>query len=157
MKLLDKLLINEEFIYTGNLEELERDLRVLEDKSILIQKLDEQKIKFKSTFSWGTLKATDGFQVVEGINVMALTNQLDENLLKLKFITKLRPEHYFIAALYILFIAIMIVQKEEVWVCLLLFGLWIVFHICFHWVYRMQERTVIKSVVNGLKLKEYNS
>jgi len=144
MKLFDRLKINEEFIYTGSSEEFEKDLKILENKDILIQRIDEQKIKFKPTFSWGTGLSSGGIQIAEGINVIALTKQINEKLLKLNLTIKIRFEHYFIAIFYILFIVIMIVQKEKIWVYFFLLGLWIIFHLWFHWVYRIQERAVIK-------------
>lgn len=88
------LTIDESYIYPGSTEDLFKNLKKLQ--LVNCQIVDYAEIELSPKISWGTL-FTGSAGV--GISVQAMVSKIGDNQQKIHFKTRVRPEHYFIAAM----------------------------------------------------------
>jgi hypothetical protein len=149
MKLLT---VDRDFVYNGRLDDFNERLRNLKD--IRHNSLTDREIKFSPFISLGTLIISGAVGLVDGINVRAIISDTDSNQLKINLRTKGRPEHYFIIVLFIFFFVAIIFSDESKWLILYVFGLWIICHAWFQFIYRLQENHLIEKIVSKFRLRE---
>ncbi len=143
------LTINKSFVLDGSREDFFQNLNDI--KSINYAVVTFEEIELSPSASYGTLfMGSYG----NGISVKAFLIQNKDKQLKINFKTKVRPEHYLIAAMIIGFYVILPMFEKPNWLYLYLFGIWIVCHSWFHFVYRYQENHIIKELVSKMGLEE---
>jgi hypothetical protein len=147
-KLIKLLTIDKEFVFNGRLSDLQQILKNLKD--INYETLSERELKFTPTISWGTLTMTGG--VGFGINVRAFLVDQGSDQLRIKFKTRVRPEHYFLIVLFIFFFIAAFANDEPKWLIPYVFGLWIIGHSWFQFIYRIQENYLVDKVAKKLRL-----
>ena len=148
IELMKLLTINKEFIFIGKIDDLIATLK--SSTHIDYELLSEREIKFRPTISWGTM--TGQIRLVEGINVRAYVAILDSDRLKIFLQTKVRPEHYFLIVMFIIFFIAIAFSDESKWALLYVIGLWIICHIWFQFIYRVQENYLVDKIVKKLRL-----
>ena len=154
MKKIIKLLkIEKEYAFSGTLVDFNEKVRTF--KSINVELLSENEIKFSSQLSLGTMISNTGLFATEDINIRATISEFDAERLRIKLSSKIRFEHYVIAFMFILFLVFSIVEKESIWLIPSLLALWIIFHSWFQYIYRSQENQIIQTVVSKLNLKRF--
>ena len=146
--LIKLLTINKEFVFSGKIEDLRRILK--DSKDINYEVLSKRELKFTPDVSWGTMKMSGGVNF--GINVRAFLADEGSDQLRIKFKTSVRPEHYFLIVLFLFFFAGAIFSDESKWMILYIFGLWIICHSWFQFIYRLQENFLLDKVVKRLSL-----
>lgn len=150
MNRIDKLLrIDKEFIFFGQLDDLRGELKNLKDINYEI--LGEGQINFKQRMSWGTM-TMNGIDLVDGINVKALVTHLDSERMKINLRTKVRPEHYFLSVTFVALLIMVKFSNEPKWLFLYVFGVWIVCHAWFQFIFRLQENNLVDKIVKKLEL-----
>jgi hypothetical protein len=147
-KLIKLLTIDKEFVFIGQMGDLMEKLK--NAKSINYEILSEREIKFMPNISWGTMVMAGGHGLVDGINIRASVNDLDSDRLKISLRTRVRPEHYFLIVLFIFFFMGVIFSSESKWLVLYVFGLWIICHSWFQFIYRLQENYLVDKIVKRL-------
>jgi hypothetical protein len=151
MSRINKLLtIDKEFIFFGQLDDLRGQLK--NSKDINYEMLADGQIKFKPRISWGTMTMTGGLDLVDGINVKGSATNLDSERMKINLRTKVRPEHYLLIVMFIAFFIGVIFSDESKWLFLYVFGLWIICHSWFQFIYRLQENYLVDKIVKKLRL-----
>lgn len=145
-ELIKRLTIDKDFIFLGQFQDLNEVLK--KSKDINYQMLSEREIQFSPTISWGT--GGMGFK----INVRALVSDLNSDRLKINIKTSVRPEHYFIIVLFIFFFIGIISSNESKWHIVFVFGLWIICHSWFQFIYRLQEKYLLDKIVKRLRLSK---
>ena len=154
MRKIKKLFkIEKEYAFSGTLVDFNEKVRTF--KSINVELLSENEIKFSSQLSLGTMISNIGLFATEDINIRATISEFDAERLRIKLSSKVRFEHYFIAFMFILFLVFSIVEKESIWLIPSLLALWIIFHSWFQYIYRSQENQIIHTVVSKLNLKRF--
>lgn len=148
IRFIKSLTINRDYIFFGLQADFESQLNKI--KWVRTNPTGKNEIKLFPFVSLGTLMF--GGIGSLSINVLVRSSPIDEGTLKINFSTKIRPEHYFIAALFILFLIVFIL-KEGIGVGLFILGLWIIFHLWFQLVYRVQENHLIDKVVGKCRLR----
>lgn len=149
---LKHLTLNRSFIFDGNREEFMDILR--QTDNIAIEKTTKQEIKIAPTVSWGTLTFSGGASSY-GINIRANLTEFGPNKLKVHLRTPIHPEHYLVIVTFIFFLVISGFSggsKKSEWFYVL--GIWIVCHLWFHFMYRLQENYILKKIVDKLGLKK---
>jgi hypothetical protein len=146
--LIKLLTINKEFVFLGKIDDLKTTLT--SSKDIDYELLSEREIKFRPTISWGTM--TGQIRLVEGIHVRAYVAVLDSDRLKIFLQTKVRPEHYFLVVMFIIFLIAISFSDESKWALLYVSGLWIICHVWFQFIYRLQENRLVGKIVKKLSL-----
>lgn len=106
---------------------------------------------FSPTISWGTLS---GPIFNSQIIARALVAKLDNEIVTINFRTRVRIEHYFLVALFIVFFVVFNQTEESPWVNVFLFGAWTFSHLWSHFIYRYQENRLIEKLVEKLRLRE---
>lgn len=149
MNLLKRFGLNQEYFYSGKLEELENKILILD--GLNVEKVVEKKYKLYATFCFGTISLAKSLGI-EGINVVASITENDLRKQKICFTSKPRPELYLIAGTCILFIIVAMKQHEPLQTYLIGFGAWIGTHLWFQWIFRKQEKAVISRAVEQLYL-----
>jgi hypothetical protein len=150
--LIKKLTIDRDFVFSGERKEL---ISILQDTRVVNFKLvDHSEIKLYPDISWGTIVFTGGLQglQVEGINIRVKTSPLGPGRIKINFRTRIRPEHYFMVGLFVFFFIAATFSNESWWIFPYIFGLWIISHSWFQFIYRAQENYLIEKVVKKLRL-----
>jgi hypothetical protein len=145
--------IEKEYAFSGTLVDFNEKVRTF--KSINVELLSENEIKFSSQLSLGTMISNIGLFATEDINIKATISEFDAERLRIKLSSKVRFEHYFIAFMFILFLVFSILEKESIWLIPSLLALWIIFHSWFQYIYRSQENQIIHTVVSKLNLKRF--
>ena len=145
--------IEKEYAFSGTLVDFNEKVRTF--KSINVELLSENEIKFSSQLSLGTMISNIGLFATEDINIRATISEFDAERLRIKLSSKVRFEHYFIAFMFILFLVFSILEKESIWLIPSLLALWIIFHSWFQYIYRSQENQIIHTVVSKLNLKRF--
>lgn len=149
MKRLIKLLtLDKEFVFAGKQEDLMMLLK--NSKDVNYEVLSDNEVQFTPDISWGTMSIGAGFSV--GIKVNAILADREVDRVNVNFRTSIRPEHYFLIVVFVIFFVGIIFSNEPKWLILALFGLWIVCHAWFHFIYRLQETSLVDKVVKKLRL-----
>ncbi|MBS1553548.1 MAG: hypothetical protein JSU09_01365 [Bacteroidetes bacterium] len=146
------LTVDREFIFNGQLTDFNERLGKLKD--IRCNALSDREIKFSPFISLGTMVISGAVGLVDGINVRAIISDTDTNQLKINLKTKVRPEHYFIIVLFIFSFVAIIFSNESKWLIPYVFGLWIICHAWFQFIYQLQENHLIEKIVSKLRLRE---
>jgi hypothetical protein len=152
-KIIKLFKIEKEYAFSGTLVDFNEKVRTF--KSINVELLSENEIKFSSQLSLGTMISNIDLFATEDINIRATISEFDAERLRIKLSSKIRFEHYFIAFMFILFLVFSIVEKESIWLLPSLLALWIIFHSWFQYIYRSQENQTIHTVVSKLNLKRF--
>lgn len=148
--------IDRSYFFKGNKEDFFNQLE--EIKGIKFESEDYKLVKIYPTTSWGTLTFNiNSVQSINGIHVLAHVNfageyTSKETRLKIIFKSSLRPEHYFLAAIFFIIFIGTIFSNTPVWVSLMLPGIWIISHLRFQIIFRLQQNNVIDKVVRNLSL-----
>lgn len=143
-KLIKRINIDRDFCFSGQRADL--NLILKNTQGIRYQFNAHNELKFSPKISWGVLNV-----IGTEINVRALLTGLDSGKIKINFRTSIRPEHFF---LIVLFAIPFFTLDLTIWGVLGLVGLWIIFHLWFHFIYRYQENKVIDNIIEKLKLKQ---
>lgn len=146
-QLIRALTLNKEFVFNGQMEEFKE---ILKKSNLNYETLSEREIKFTPTISWGTLTFGGGFSI--GISVRALLSDLGPDRLKINLRTSVRPEHYFLIVVFIVFFINAISDDESKGMFIYVFVIWIVCHLWFQFIYRLQENSLADKVVKRLRL-----
>jgi len=147
--ILKYLLINRQFTFSGKKSDLIGAINKV--KGISVKEINIDKLKIYPWISIGTLVAKSGHSWVDGINIKAELMESDSSLIKLRLLTTMRPEHYFIAGIFILFFVFIPLDKGMTYK---LISDWLIAHILFQLVCRIQEELLIKLLTKGLKLSK---
>lgn len=152
MDLIKILSVDQDYVFLGERKDLVSILQ--ETKVFKFRLIDHTEIRFYPDISWGTMVGGLPGLEVEGINVRAKTSPLGTDRLKVNFRTRIRPEHYFMIGLFIFFFmgTAFSNKPEPWWTFLYLFGLWIICHSWFQFIYRAQENYLIEKLVKELRL-----
>jgi hypothetical protein len=148
-QLINRLTINKTYYLVGEVSDFEIALN--NTKGIRHQVDGVNEFCFSPTASWGTLS---GPIFNSQITVRALVAELDDGRVKINFRTRVRIEHYFLIILFIIFFICFNHADESPWVNFFLLGVWIIFHVWFHFIYRYQENRLIEKLVEKLRLRE---
>lgn len=149
--MLKRLKLYREYIFHGSYEELQTSFEQL--KKPRTTRVNESTFKVRPLISLGTLIVYGFGKSIDGINVLASTQSIDENRQQVTFTTKIRTKHYFFIFVFGFITIISFSAKDSPPITLVL-GLWIVFHLWFQLVYRVQEKIVMEKVADKLKLTE---
>jgi hypothetical protein len=144
---LEPILLKEEFIYNGTVEELNEQIRLNNNKKFRTKWSESNRFEFFAKWSLGTLFFRGFPTAVDGIKGFAELKNIDGNKTQVHLKTKVRFElYFFLIILCIMCIAGLITQPDfPIWLLLLIpFGV-----IWFWFVYRVQEKMLFK------KLREY--
>lgn len=146
-KFLEPILLKDEFIFYGSVDELKEKIKLDNDKKFTIEWSDNYNFKFLSNWSIGTLIVKGFPNAADGIKGYAKLKSFGENKTKIELKTKVRIELYFFLILMSLMIISGFFAEDDFpnWMFLLLpAGLtW------FWFVYRVQERMLFN------RLKKY--
>ena len=140
------LTIDKQFSFKGQLDELHEILR--NSKDINYELLSERELRFTPDISWGTLRISGG--VSFGIYLKATLKEQDCSSVKINFKTNIRPEHYFIIAVFIFFFVGVIFSGESMWLFHYVLVLWIILHCWFQFIIRLQENYLLERIVKRL-------
>lgn len=145
------LTLKEEFILFGDRDQLLEELRQIDDLRFKI--LESRIIKIFPNFSLGTLivQGMPGF--VDGINVRLSTSELEPGRVKLSFSTKVRPEVYFLVAISIVALLVMLADDAGYETWLYTFGVLAAVFGWFLFIYRSQEQAVVRTLLKCLRRK----
>ncbi|MBX0334161.1 hypothetical protein K3G39_13030 [Pontibacter sp. HSC-14F20] len=92
MNLFKRLKLNEEYIFFGNAQDLERFL--LSSKEPKVEKIGRQEYSLTPSFSMGTLMVMGMKKQVTGINVTASVTTINQAYQQIQFTTTPRIEHF---------------------------------------------------------------
>ncbi len=147
MKFLNQLKLNEVYIYSGEnfKEELSRS------KNWYSGSIGKYKFYASPLASAGVLSinGTNSFP----IKIFMESCELTGGEQRIEIRTKLRAEHYFIVLLFVVFMIAIPFLEEFSWWFLLLLPIWVICHIWFHFICRVQEEMLVKKIVKQLRLK----
>ena len=144
---LEPIILKEEFIFNGTINELNERIRLNNDKKFRTKWSESNKFEFFAKWSLGTLMFRGFPTAVDGIKGFAELKLIGENKTRVLLKTKVRIELYiFLVILTIMCVAGLATQSDfPIWLLLLIpFGL-----LWFWFVYRIQEKMLFK------KLREY--
>jgi hypothetical protein len=144
--------LNREFNYQGTKEELEQSLTSF--KELNIENVSKKSYKLRPHFSLGTIRVKGLPGLIDGINVVFTINEIEKEKQHIRFTTNIRFEHFFIAIVFIVIITGILFSEESKWLVLYSTGLWLVFHLWFHWILRVQENLVVEKTVKRLRLRK---
>jgi hypothetical protein len=116
---------------------------------VSIKELTDKKIKIYPCISIGTLISKSGRSWIDGINIKAELVDNDSAFTHIRLLTTLRPEHYFIAGIFILFLILLPRVNETTYDIILN---WLSVHIWVQVVCRIQEELLIRKLTKGLRL-----
>jgi len=146
-ELLDPILLKDEFIFNGTIDQLNEKIRLNYNKKFSTEWSEDNKFKFVSNWSIGTLMVRGFPNAVEGIKGYAKLKKIDNNKTKVELKTKVRIELYVFLIIMTIIIPIGFIFEKDFpnWMILLLPAgiLW------FWFVYRVQEKMLFG------KLKKY--
>ena len=150
MSFIDKILLNETYVYKGNKDVLLKKLKTNKK----VSQSDKNEYSAKEKYSFGVLTA-NGIPLNNGIKVFFSIEECSPSKYYIRFRTKLRMEHYFLITLFLSFIIGSSLSSETpYYISLFIFGLWIIFHLWFHFVFRCQEQGLTEDIVANLKVKK---
>lgn len=152
MNLLNKLRLSKQYTFDGTIADLVKEFEQIEN--LRVERVGHNIFKLRPFVSYGTLIVWGLGRTVDGINVTATLTQTNENKQRILFTTKVRPEHLFIVIIFPFFMFIIIWKEGRIEELAFVFGLWLVFHLWFQFVYRVQEKMVIEKVVDQFELTE---
>jgi hypothetical protein len=141
------LLVDRQFKFDGLKNELVDSIAKV--KGVSIMKVNDNKIKIYPWISIGTLVLKSGQSWIDGINVKAELADNDKGLTRIRLLTTLRPEHYFIAGVFTLFFLFLPLDKEVIYN---LIESWLIAHIWFQIICRIQEELLVRKLINRLRL-----
>ena len=144
---LEPILLKEEFIFNGTIDELNERIRLNNDKKFRTKWSEYNRFEFFAKWSLGTLMFRGFPTAVDGIKGFAELKRIGENKTHVLLKTKVRIElYFFLIILTIMCVAGLATQSDfPIWLLLLIpFGL-----LWFWFVYRIQEKMLFK------KLREY--
>ncbi|MCV9386183.1 hypothetical protein [Reichenbachiella ulvae] len=141
-----KYRLNSETNFNDKLNEL-----LTETDEFEINKLENNLIKIISNISWGVLivKGGGGFP----INILIDTSNVEINR-TVEIRTKIRKEHFLLMGLLILFQVGAIFSNKDIWTQLFVITIVLISHFWLHFIYRVQENTLIKKVISKLELEQ---
>ncbi len=145
---LTPILLKEEFVFDGTIEQLNEKIRLNNNKKFKTEWSEYNRFKFTAKWSLGTL-IIDGFpKATDGIGGFAELKKISDIKTKVELRTKIRSELYFVIILVPLVYIVAIVSKQEFsnWT-LLYFPLILLW---FWFVYRVQEKMLFKKVKDYL-------
>ncbi len=145
--LLKYIFIDRQFEFDGQATECIESIRKV--KGLSFKELSDKKLKIYPWISIGTLVQKGGQSWIDGINVRADLADNDSAQTKITLLTTMRPEHYFIAAIFILFFLFLPLDKETIYN---LAADWIIGHIWFQMVCRLQEELLVRKLTKRLRL-----
>lgn len=150
-KLCEKILLREEWIFTGSMEELEHAIQNLREP--LYERPAQNLYRF-ATFEGGGLGRKN--RKPEPLTIDARVEPLSDHEILLRFSAPFREEHFLIAGIFILVIIVnqSIFQKE--WENILIIGIfWPTTHLFFFRLRRLQEEGMLEEISRGLKLRKH--
>lgn len=145
--LLKYLLVDRQFKFAGLRNELLDSISKV--KGLRINQIDHNEIKIYPWFSIGTLVLKTGHSWFGGINLKAKLADNNSDLTKIRLLTTVRPEHFFIAGVNILILLLSPLDKDN---SNKIIVDWILTHIGFQVVYRIQEELLIRKLTKRLGL-----
>jgi hypothetical protein len=146
-KIIQQITINKEYIFNGERDNLITTLKNVDGMNV--KSINNQEFKVYANISWGTLVFSGGGSI-DGINIRGTILDIDSQKAKVILKTRIRPEHYF---LIVIFVFIMFtLTNESLKTYLYLSGIWIICHLWFQFIYRIQENQLIGKVIDKLKL-----
>lgn len=145
--LLKYLFIDRQFEFSGQRTDFIESISKV--KGVNIKKFNDNNLKIYPWISIGTLVSKSGRSWMDGINVKAQLADNDKPSTRIRLLTTVRPEHLFIAAIFLLFILTGPVDKEHFYK---LIGDWVLGHVCFQIGCRIQEELLIKKIATRLRL-----
>ncbi|BFP40581.1 hypothetical protein FGF1_14260 [Flavobacteriaceae bacterium GF1] len=145
---LSRIILKEEFLFDGTVEQLGEKLRFQNNKKFRVEWIDHQSFKFLSNFSLGTLMINNNPGVVEGIKGYARLSETAYGKIKISLTTKVRIELYFFLAAMVIAIIAVLGSKDN-------FPIWMIWLtplglLWFWFVYRMQEQILFNKLKNYL-------
>jgi hypothetical protein len=146
-QLVKRLTINKEFVFRGGIDDLKEILK--NSKDINYKAFSAREIKITPSISWGTMTMS-GIRVP--ISVRATFTEQNPGELRIILTTKIRPEHYLLVVLFTFCILGVVFSDEPDWLTIYVFGLWIICHLWFQFIYRLQENHLINKLVARLGL-----
>lgn len=157
-KLLEPILLKEEFLFNGTIDKLNEKIRLHNNKKFKTEWLEYNKFKFFSKWSIGTLYVRGFPSAVDGIGGFAELKRIGENKTHVALKTKVRIELYFFLVVLTIICIVGIATQSDfpIWILLLIPAglLW------FWFVYRVQEKILFKKLRNYIEDGEkthYNS
>ena len=148
---MKQVIIDRDYVFTGQIADFISAVQNI--KKVNVSVFSDCEIKLSPTISWGTMTSTGGLSFIDGINVKVLLSKLSENSVQVNFKTSVRPEHYIIIVIFIGFGIAVSLSDEPSWLYVYLFGLWIIMHLWFQFIYRFQENRLVEKLVDKLELK----
>ena len=144
---LEPILLKEEFIFNGNIDELNERIRLNNNKKFRTKWSKPNRFVFFAKWSLGTLNFRGFPTAVDGIKGFAELERIGESKTQVLMKTKVRIElYFFLVILSVICVAGLTTQSDfPIWILLLIpVGL-----LWFWFVYRVQEKMLFK------KLREY--
>lgn len=151
MGFLRKFELHRDYIYFGSIEDFETSF--LNFKNCTPQKLSGTNYKMNALASLG-IAITNPTNLVEGINVkLTVTRKSDVEQI-IHFHAGVRGEIIFIAVIGIVItIGIALSNPEPFWMPLAVGGSLLIAVLWFHFIYRLQEDSLVESAARKLRLK----
>ena len=148
------LRINKSFQFLGTFEALRLEMESLTDNysEFTCNRLSINSFEILSIVSLGTLTVSGGS--FNPIRVQAEITKLDEATSLVNISTYVRIEHYFFVLIFAVILMTEIYMKGPWSMSLITIGVFFIFHLWFHFIYRLQENSLIKKIVKQLGLIE---
>lgn len=152
-KLKEYLTVYREFEYEGTLSDFK--LSIENAKGFRFDKINSKEYIFYPMISYGTIFLR-GLLMKSGIKVWGDVEVIEDQRLKIIMSTFIRFEHYILVFLFLFLLAIVPISVTPInyWLYPILFGLWLVAHIWFQFIYALQQNALIDLLVKKFKLKE---
>jgi hypothetical protein len=146
--LRNHLSLNETYVFYGGEPQF---MDALQRKEVSASKAGKNKYVFSPLISWGTATGI----INSGINVFLRYGIIDDETLRVKLYTNIRPEIWAMVGVFSFIFFSAIVSGQHVTSILLVIILFPACVLWFNLIYKLQEKSLMKKVRKKLGLEEY--
>jgi hypothetical protein len=140
---LKHLTIDRLYTFSGDKEEM---IALVKKSDLRYSFEGDNRIEFSPRVSFGIV----GFFFIK---VKLIIVKAGADQVRIRLATSVRPEHYFIALLCSVIIISGIVDGEDISTTIGVSIVWAIMHLWFHFIYRLQENSMARKIVEALHLK----